>query len=66
MSFGEGIFLMPSMFNTEDLPPPEVVSRHDMHNYLSREGDRGEHRPLNDTNTIGSAYDRYLQSAVLS
>ncbi|KAJ4700928.1 RNA-binding protein like [Melia azedarach] len=49
-----------------DLPPSGMLSRHDMHNYLSRDDDRGEPQPLKDTSTIGSAYDRYLQSAQYS
>ncbi|KAL9449618.1 hypothetical protein AB3S75_011526 [Citrus x aurantiifolia] len=49
-----------------DLPPSEVLSRHDMHNYLSQDDDLGELQPLKDTSTIGSAYDRYLQSAQYS
>ncbi|KDO83670.1 hypothetical protein CISIN_1g023903mg [Citrus sinensis] len=50
----------------QDLPPSEVLSRHDMHNYLSQDDDLGELQPLKDTSTIGSAYDRYLQSAQYS
>lgn len=64
--FGEGISLTSLIFNTEDLPPSEMLSRHDMHNYLSQDDDLGELQPLKDTSTIGSAYDRYLQSAVLT
>lgn len=64
--FGEGISLTSLIFNTEDLPPSEVLSRHDMHNYLSQDDDLGELQPLKDTSTIGSAYDRYLQSAQYS
>ncbi|MBA0595842.1 hypothetical protein Gorai_012693, partial [Gossypium raimondii] len=37
-----------------------------MHNYLARDSDRGGHLPVKDTKTIGSAYDRYLQSAQIS
>ncbi|XVF37145.1 hypothetical protein REPUB_Repub19eG0120400 [Reevesia pubescens] len=37
-----------------------------MHNYLARDDDRGGHLSMKDTKTIGSAYDRYLQSAQLS
>ncbi|XP_010477393.1 PREDICTED: nuclear speckle RNA-binding protein B-like isoform X1 [Camelina sativa] len=45
-------------------PPPSVMpSGHDRHSYMSRdEEDRGIPHSLNDTRTIGSAYDRYLQS----
>ncbi|XP_044475613.1 RNA-binding protein 2-like [Mangifera indica] len=46
-----------------DLPHSGMSSRHDMHSYLSREDDHGEPRSIKDTRTIGSAYDRYLQSA---
>lgn len=66
ISFREKISLVFDLFNAEDLPPSGMLSRHDMHNYLSRDDDRGEPQPLKDTSTIGSAYDRYLQSAVLS
>ncbi|XVF64364.1 hypothetical protein PTKIN_Ptkin09bG0163800 [Pterospermum kingtungense] len=38
----------------------------EMHNYLARDGDRVGHLSVKDTKTIGSAYDRYLQSAKLS
>lgn len=43
-----------------------MPSSHEMHNYLVRDDDRGGPRPVKDTQTIGSAYDRYLQSAVTS
>ncbi|KAJ0085060.1 hypothetical protein Patl1_08100 [Pistacia atlantica] len=46
-----------------DLPQSGMSSRHERHSYLSRDDDRGEHRSVKDTRTIGSAYDRYLQSA---
>ncbi|KAL2324611.1 hypothetical protein Fmac_023669 [Flemingia macrophylla] len=34
----------------------------DMHNYITRDEDHISHRMLKDTKTLGSAYDRYLQS----
>lgn len=34
------------------------------HDYVSRDEDRGIPHSVRDTRTIGSAYDRYLQSAV--
>nr|GMD50237.1 RNA-binding protein 2-like [Ipomoea batatas] len=37
----------------------------DMHNYFARDDDRGMTR-IKDTQTIGSAYDRYLQSSHVS
>ncbi|KAL1107863.1 hypothetical protein V6Z11_D03G074800 [Gossypium hirsutum] len=37
-----------------------------MHNNLARDDDQGGHLAVKDTKTIGSAYDRYLQSAQLS
>ncbi|XP_044510996.1 RNA-binding protein 2-like [Mangifera indica] len=46
-----------------DLPQSGMSSHHEMHSYLSRDDDHGEPRSINDTRTIGSAYDRYLQSA---
>ncbi|XP_031278670.1 RNA-binding protein 2-like [Pistacia vera] len=49
--------------NIADLPQSGMSSRHERHSYLSRDDDRGEHRSVKDTRTIGSAYDRYLQSA---
>ncbi|GMI82975.1 hypothetical protein like AT1G21320 [Hibiscus trionum] len=49
-----------------DGPPSGLHPAHEMHNYLARDVDRGGHLPMKDTKTIGSAYDRYLQSAQLS
>ncbi|XWS23574.1 hypothetical protein CRYUN_Cryun28dG0026600 [Craigia yunnanensis] len=49
-----------------DAPPSELHPAHEMHNYLVRDDDRGGHLSVKDTKTIGSAYDRYLQSAQLS
>lgn len=43
-----------------------LASGNEMHSYISREDDHTGHRILKDTKTIGSAYDRYLQSAVTS
>ncbi|KAL4281844.1 hypothetical protein GQ457_03G032050 [Hibiscus cannabinus] len=44
-------------------PPSGLHPAHEIHNYLARDGDRGGHLPVRNTKTIGSAYDRYLQSA---
>ncbi|MBA0566218.1 hypothetical protein Golob_011057 [Gossypium lobatum] len=49
-----------------DGPPSGLHPSHEMHNYLARDSDRGGHLPVKDTKTIGSAYDRYLQSAQIS
>ncbi|MED6185906.1 DNA-binding protein jumonji/rbp2/SMCY [Stylosanthes scabra] len=38
----------------------------EMHNYMARDDDRAGNRMLKDTKTIGSAYDRYLQSGGLA
>ncbi|KAK8692165.1 hypothetical protein V6N13_075642 [Hibiscus sabdariffa] len=46
-----------------DNPPSGLHPAHEIHNYLARDGDRGGHLPVKNTKTIGSAYDRYLQSA---
>ncbi|KAG4952423.1 hypothetical protein JHK85_046290 [Glycine max] len=40
--------------------------RNEMHNHIARDDDRTGHQMLKDTQTIGSAYDRYLQSGQLS
>lgn len=37
-----------------------------MHNYVAGDDDRAGLRNLKDSKTLGSAYDRYLQSAVTS
>ncbi|CAE5958151.1 unnamed protein product [Arabidopsis arenosa] len=39
-----------------------VMPLGDMHSYLSRDEDRGIPHSVKDTRTIGSVYDRYLQS----
>ncbi|XP_022773360.1 RNA-binding protein 2-like isoform X3 [Durio zibethinus] len=49
-----------------DAPPSGLHAAHEMHNYLARDDDRGGHLSVKDTKTIGSAYDRYLQSAKFS
>ena len=43
---------------------PVCLSGNEMHNHIARDDDRTGHRMLKDTQTIGSAYDRYLQSGV--
>ncbi|XP_031743537.1 RNA-binding protein 2 isoform X3 [Cucumis sativus] len=48
-----------------ELPASGLSTGHDMHNYLTSD-DRGGPRSVKDTQTIGSAYDRYLQSVQLS
>ncbi|KAI3408101.1 uncharacterized protein J3R85_020432 [Psidium guajava] len=49
-----------------DVPPPGLPSGPDMQNYLARDDDPNGPRAVKDTKTIGSAYDRYLQSSQLS
>nr|GME14162.1 RNA-binding protein 2-like [Ipomoea batatas] len=48
-----------------DIAPPTMPVAPDMHNYFARDDDRGMTR-IKDTQTIGSAYDRYLQSSHVS
>ncbi|KHG27974.1 RNA-binding with multiple splicing [Gossypium arboreum] len=47
-------------------PPFGPRSALEMPSYLARDDDHGGHLSVRDTNSIGSAYDRYLQSAKLS
>ncbi|KAJ0578940.1 putative RNA recognition motif domain, nucleotide-binding alpha-beta plait domain superfamily [Helianthus annuus] len=47
-----------------DLPPSGLPFSHDKHNYPPQ-NDIGGANNVKDTETIGSAYDRYLQSAKL-
>ncbi|KAB2093838.1 hypothetical protein E1A91_A02G124200v1 [Gossypium mustelinum] len=49
-----------------DAPPSGLHPAHEMHHNLARDDDQGGHLAVKDTKTIGSAYDRYLQSAQLS
>lgn len=49
-----------------DVAPSRMTLGHEMHNYLAPDDDRGGPRMLKDTKTLGSAYDRYLQSSQLS
>ncbi|TYJ36156.1 hypothetical protein E1A91_A05G288700v1 [Gossypium mustelinum] len=49
-----------------DAPPFGPRSALEMPSYLARDDDHGGHLSVRDTNSIGSAYDRYLQSAKLS
>ncbi|KAD4386266.1 hypothetical protein R6Q59_009518 [Mikania micrantha] len=49
-----------------DLPPSGLPFPHRMHNYTPQNDDIGGTHIAKDTETIGSAYDRYLQSAKLS
>ncbi|GAB4861140.1 hypothetical protein Ancab_036297 [Ancistrocladus abbreviatus] len=49
-----------------DLAPPTVASGQEVLNYFPRDDDRGGLRVVKDTKTIGSAYDRYLQTAQVS
>jgi len=43
---------------------PYLIPSGDMHSYLSQDEDRGIPHSVKDTRSIGSAYDRYLQSMV--
>ncbi|XP_035541773.1 RNA-binding protein 2-like isoform X1 [Juglans regia] len=52
--------------NVVELAPSVLPSAHEMPNYLVRDDDRGGPHAVKDTKSIGSAYDRYLQSAQLS
>lgn len=52
--------------NFVDLARSVFPSAHEMPSYLVRDDDRGGPHAVKDTNSIGSAYDRYLQSAVMS
>lgn len=45
------------------MSPSGLTSGNEMHNYIARDDDRTGQRMLKDTKTLGSAYDRYLQSA---
>ncbi|XP_058188963.1 RNA-binding protein 2-like [Rhododendron vialii] len=49
-----------------ELPPTGVPSAHEMHNYLAQDDGGVGPRGLKDTQTIGSAYDRYLQHSQLT
>ncbi|KAJ7969835.1 RNA-binding protein like [Quillaja saponaria] len=49
-----------------DMLSSGLPSGHEMHNYIARDNDRAGLQAFKDTKTIGSAYDRYLQSAQLS
>ncbi|KAH9605975.1 hypothetical protein KSS87_008433 [Heliosperma pusillum] len=44
-----------------DLPPSRMAPGADMHDYVSQDNQAG-HRLAKDSESIGSAYDRYLQS----
>ncbi|KAH1191242.1 hypothetical protein AAZX31_20G152800 [Glycine max] len=46
-----------------DMSPSGLTGGNEMHNYIARNDDHTGHRMLKDTKTLGSAYDRYLQSA---
>ncbi|KAI7738586.1 hypothetical protein M8C21_003475 [Ambrosia artemisiifolia] len=48
-----------------DLPPSGLPLSHERHNYLPQNDDIGGANTVKDTETIGSAYDRYLKSAKL-
>lgn len=62
MAFGKSWLW--SNLNYAEVPPPGVPSGVDVQNYLARDDDRGRVHVVKDTKTIGSAYDRYLQSSV--
>ncbi|KAK1406843.1 hypothetical protein QVD17_38451 [Tagetes erecta] len=48
-----------------DLPPSGLPFSHTMHNYPPQNDDAGGAHNVKDSDTIGSAYDRYLQSTKL-
>ncbi|XP_004290545.1 PREDICTED: protein WHI3 [Fragaria vesca subsp. vesca] len=49
-----------------DLPTSGLYSGHEMNNYLAHDDDFGGPRAVKDTKSIGSAYDRYLQTGQMS
>ncbi|KAK7279854.1 hypothetical protein RJT34_24913 [Clitoria ternatea] len=49
-----------------DMSPSGLTSGSEMHNYIARDDEHNGNRMLKDTKTLGSAYDRYLQSAGLT
>ncbi|EXC19914.1 RNA-binding protein with multiple splicing [Morus notabilis] len=49
-----------------DLSTSGQPSGHEMHNYFRRGDEHDGPRAVKDTKTIGSAYDRYLQSSQIS
>lgn len=59
-----GLFKRPR--NEYEGPTSGLPAGNEMHNYLARDDDRTGHQGLHDTKTIGSAYDRYLQSGQIS
>jgi len=46
--------------NLADMAPSGVTSGNEVHNYIAQ---NNGHQMLKDTNTLGSAYDRFLQNA---
>lgn len=46
------------------MPASGLASGNEMHGYIARDDDRTGSLVIKDTKSIGSAYDRYLQSAV--
>lgn len=52
--------------NDYDLPPSRITPALDMRDYLMRDDDRGGSRVAKDSQTLGSAYDRYLQRTEVS
>jgi len=46
--------------NVADTAPSGVTSGNELHNYIAQ---NNGHQMLNDTKTLGSAYDSFLQSA---
>lgn len=57
-----------AILNIADLTPSGQPSGHEMHSYLLRENNHVHVGPgaVRNTKAIDSAYDRYLQSAVIS
>ncbi|KAK1404001.1 RNA-binding protein 2 [Heracleum sosnowskyi] len=49
-----------------DLSPAGLPLAHDMHNYLAQDDDRLRPYTVKDTESIGSAYDHYLQNGQYS
>uniref|UniRef100_A0A803LHU6 RRM domain-containing protein n=1 Tax=Chenopodium quinoa TaxID=63459 RepID=A0A803LHU6_CHEQI len=47
--------------NDYELPPSRITPALDMRDYLIRDDERGGPRVAKDSQTLGSAYDRYLQ-----
>ncbi|XP_059628992.1 RNA-binding protein 2-like isoform X2 [Cornus florida] len=57
---------LPSLVGKRPRSDFEIPGGHELPSYYARDDERGAHRVIRDSDTIGASYDRYLRSAQIT